>query len=674
MPPPLTGYAWWRSLGSPVRLVAPMVDASDLSFRWLARLYGAQLAYTPMLHARLAAEAAPSGLPRLGLTVSAGDRPLIAQIAGSEPGSALRAARALAGVADAVDLNLGCPQGIARRGRYGAFLLEDVPAAAAVVAALAGGLDVPVTAKVRLLPSWEASLAAVLALQEAGASLITVHGRRKEEIKERLAAADWDAIRRIKAHPAVRVPIVANGGIACHADVQACLDATGADAVMVSEALLENPGLFTDGVMLDAQALRAGGTARGDAGVEAAAAASAAAAAAASPAARRRSDALDYAFEYLDIAAYFDESTSAVRGHLMKILFAPLKIDPRARNDVLRSHSFDDWRAVLMRLARTYRHPRALAADTRALDTVRALVEAAVAEAAVATAPPPASLAPHGGARRGGGGGGGTCPFLRPRPPAVAAAEAARLSARAQRSNAKKEQKAAKKAQNRAVRAAAAAVVASGGGDAALAVCEAGVCAGAGAVDADAAAATGDGNGDGIGGSDVDGDDGMADVSISSSVVAAAGAPPSKRPRQGTPPGDAADAPAAGGTSQAPAAAAAAAALVGSSDATCDAAAAASAAAEAAAAVQRNDRLVEATDWGAFVGSSPSAADAAEWLQRRLAAPNAGLCPPAFLVDPLAPGLWYMRHQPDVYGRGPRRDGAAAFLEQLERPGNRTTA
>jgi len=291
MPPALHGFAWWRSLGSPTRLVAPMVDASDLSFRWLARLYGAQLAYTPMLHARLAAEAPPAALPRLGLTVSAGDRPLLVQLAGHDPAAALAAASALQGVADAVDLNLGCPQGIARRGRYGAFLLEDVPAAAAVVAALARGLDVPVTVKVRLLASWEASLAAVLALQEAGASLITVHGRRREEIKERIGAADWEAIRRIKAHPAVRVPIVANGGVACAADVQACLEATGADAVMVSEALLENPGLFTDGVRLEARdilAARSGGGGGGGAAAAAAAAAPPAAAAAAARWARSR--------------------------------------------------------------------------------------------------------------------------------------------------------------------------------------------------------------------------------------------------------------------------------------------------------------------------------------------------------------------------------------------------
>ncbi|GFY93783.1 FMN-linked oxidoreductases superfamily protein [Actinidia rufa] len=49
-------WAHWKKLGQPKLIVAPMVDNSELPFRMLCRKYGAEAAYTPMLHSRIFTE------------------------------------------------------------------------------------------------------------------------------------------------------------------------------------------------------------------------------------------------------------------------------------------------------------------------------------------------------------------------------------------------------------------------------------------------------------------------------------------------------------------------------------------------------------------------------------------------------------------------------------------
>lgn len=86
----------------------------------LLRKYGAQLCFTPMIHANLFVndftyrKNAFSTIPE--------DRPLIIQFCANNPELFLKACRLVEGFCDGVDLNLGCPQLIAKKGRYGAFL------------------------------------------------------------------------------------------------------------------------------------------------------------------------------------------------------------------------------------------------------------------------------------------------------------------------------------------------------------------------------------------------------------------------------------------------------------------------------------------------------------------------------------------------------------------------
>lgn len=249
-----------------------MVDNSERAFRLLCLRHGVELAYTPMLHAEPFAAnrdyrnmAFDAWEPAFDQGRDDADRPLIAQLGGDDPKTMLRAARILEKHVDAVDINFGCPTEDARIGghkshsprcrRFGAYLLPDVRLVKELVGTLASGLQsVPVTAKMRLLENQEASLEVALAIEEAGAAALCVHGRtvlQRPKYADRTRAGgpvdqspSWEAITAIRR--AVNIPVIANGGIGSRDDAVRCLGETGAAAVMSAEALLEDPALFED--------------------------------------------------------------------------------------------------------------------------------------------------------------------------------------------------------------------------------------------------------------------------------------------------------------------------------------------------------------------------------------------------------------------------------------------
>lgn len=229
-------------------VVAPMVDASDLPYRLLCRRYNTNLCFTPMIHARMFMEKQgyrrkfwrDAGMP-------SHDRPLIAQFCGGDRELLLGAMKVIQSDVDGIDLNCGCPQSIAKRGRYGAFLLEEEDYLVELVRYLASNLDVPFSVKVRILPTGiEDSLKLYRRLVDAGAWMLTIHGRTRHQKKDMTGEVDWEAIRRVVELLGPEIPILANGGISSLDDARQCLKFTGADGAMSSEGVLEYPPLFTE--------------------------------------------------------------------------------------------------------------------------------------------------------------------------------------------------------------------------------------------------------------------------------------------------------------------------------------------------------------------------------------------------------------------------------------------
>ena len=224
--------------------LAPMAGVTDAAFRHICYEQGAALACTEMVSSRGLVYNDPK--TKELLFCPEGDRPVAAQIFGSDPSvmaDAAGMALALSG-ADILDINMGCPVGKIVKSGDGSALMKDPEKAGRIVEACvaAVGREKPVTVKFR--KGWDGgsvnAVAFALVCQQAGAAAVAVHGRTRVQMYA--GAADWDIIRDVKA--ALSIPVIANGDVFSADDAVRVLKRTGADMCMVGRGAFGDPWLF----------------------------------------------------------------------------------------------------------------------------------------------------------------------------------------------------------------------------------------------------------------------------------------------------------------------------------------------------------------------------------------------------------------------------------------------
>jgi tRNA-dihydrouridine synthase B len=168
------------------------------------------------------------------------EQPYFVQLFGNTPEAFVEAAKALQdqGVAG-IDINMGCPSKKIVASQHGSGLMRNVDTACRVVDAVANACRVEVSVKTRL--GWKDAsglLPFTRALVDAGASLITIHGRTYDQSFG--GRADWAPIQALKEH--LPVPVLGNGDVQHFDDGMSRLG--GLDGFMIGRAAIGNPWVF----------------------------------------------------------------------------------------------------------------------------------------------------------------------------------------------------------------------------------------------------------------------------------------------------------------------------------------------------------------------------------------------------------------------------------------------
>ncbi|KAM4549534.1 tRNA-dihydrouridine(47) synthase [NAD(P)(+)]-like isoform 2-T2 [Fundulus diaphanus] len=145
---------------------------------------------------------------------------------------------------DFVDINSGCPIDLVYKKGGGCGLMTRTRKFEQIIKGMNYVLDVPLTVKIRTGVQEKSNIAHKLIgeMKNWGVSMITLHGRSREQRYTKLA--DWDYISTC-SKAASPVPLFGNGDILSYEDAMKARE-TGVSGVMIARGALIKPWIFTE--------------------------------------------------------------------------------------------------------------------------------------------------------------------------------------------------------------------------------------------------------------------------------------------------------------------------------------------------------------------------------------------------------------------------------------------